>query len=69
MDQGSQECIVFAQNRLVATIGLERVIVVDTPDATLVCHRDRAQEIKELVMELHRQRMAESVQHTTVERP
>ena len=56
LDQGSQDCIFFAQNRLVATIGLERIIVVDTPDATLVCHRDRAQEVKDLVAELHRQR-------------
>ncbi|MBU4231298.1 MAG: mannose-1-phosphate guanylyltransferase/mannose-6-phosphate isomerase [Desulfobacterales bacterium] len=69
LDQGSQDCILFAQNRLVATIGLERIIVVDTPDATLVCHRDRAQEVKDLVTELHRQQMVESVQHTTVERP
>jgi Mannose-6-phosphate isomerase len=57
MDQ--EECIVFAQNRLVATIGLERLIVVDTPDATLVCHRDRSQEVKEMVTELDRQQMAE----------
>jgi len=69
LDQGSRECILFAQNRLVATIGLENTIVVDTPDATLVCHRDRAQEVKELVAELHRQQMVESVHHTTVERP
>jgi mannose-1-phosphate guanylyltransferase/mannose-6-phosphate isomerase len=69
LDQDSQDCIFFAQNRLVATIGLDRTIVVDTPDATLVCHRDRAQEVKDLVTELHRQQMAESVQHTTVERP
>ena len=48
-DQDSQDCIFVAQNRLVATIGLERIIVVDTPDATLVCHRDRAQEVKDLV--------------------
>jgi mannose-1-phosphate guanylyltransferase / mannose-6-phosphate isomerase len=69
LDQDSQGCIFVAQNRLVATIGLERIIVVDTPDATLVCHRDRAQEVKGLVAELHRQQMVESVQHTTVERP
>ena len=69
LDQGSRDCILLAQNRLVATIGLERIIVVDTPDATLVCHRDRAQEVKDLVAELHRQQMVESVHHTTVERP
>jgi len=69
LDQDSQECIFWAQNRLVATIGLTNTIVVDTPDATLVCHRDRAQEVKELVSELHRQKLVESVHHTTVERP
>lgn len=69
LDQNSQQCIFWAQNRLVATIGLENTIVVDTPDATLVCHRDRAQEVKDLVTELHRQQLVESVHHTTVERP
>lgn len=69
LDQHSQNCIFWAQNRLVATIGLENTIVVDTPDATLVCHRDRAQEVKDLVNEMHRQQLVESVHHTTVERP
>jgi len=69
LDQGSRDSIFYAQNRLVATIGLDRAIVVDTPDATLVCPRERAQEVKDLVTELHRQHLVESVQHTTVERP
>jgi mannose-1-phosphate guanylyltransferase/mannose-6-phosphate isomerase len=69
LDQDSQDCVFWAQNRLVATIGLTNTIVVDTPDATLVCHRDRAQEVKDLVTELHRQQLVESVHHTTVERP
>jgi len=49
LDQGSRDCILFAQNRLVATIGLERIIVVDTPDALLICPRERAQEVKKIV--------------------
>ncbi len=69
LDRDSRECLVYAQDRLVATIGLERTIVVDTPDATLVCHRDRVQDVKDLVAELQRQNMVESVQHLTVERP
>lgn len=69
LDRGSRESIIYAQNRLVATIGLDKAIVVDTPDATLVCHRDRVQEVKEMVAELTRQDMVESVQHTTVHRP
>lgn len=69
VDRGSRNCIIYAQNRLVATIGLEKVIVIDTPDATLVCNRDKVQEVKDLVAELHRQKMVESMEHLTVERP
>jgi mannose-1-phosphate guanylyltransferase/mannose-6-phosphate isomerase len=68
-DRDSKGCVFYAQDRLVATIGLENVIVVDTPDATLVCHRDRVQEVKEVVAELNRQNMTETVVHLTVERP
>jgi mannose-1-phosphate guanylyltransferase / mannose-6-phosphate isomerase len=69
LDRNSRGCTFYAQNRLVATIGLENIIVVDTPDATLVCHRDRVQEVKDLVADLHSQQMVESRQHLTVERP
>jgi mannose-1-phosphate guanylyltransferase len=45
--------VVVAQSgRLVATLGLQDSVVVDTPDAVLVCRRDRAQDIKSLVDEL-----------------
>jgi mannose-1-phosphate guanylyltransferase len=37
-----------AGGRLVATLGVQDLIVVDTADAVLVCHRDRAQDIKRL---------------------
>jgi mannose-1-phosphate guanylyltransferase/mannose-6-phosphate isomerase len=68
-DLDSRNCLVFAQNRLVATIGLEDVVVVDTVDASLVCHRDRVQDVKNLVERLNSQNLAESVHHPTVERP
>jgi mannose-1-phosphate guanylyltransferase/mannose-6-phosphate isomerase len=69
VDRGSRDCITYAQDRLVATIGLEQTIIIDTPDATLVCHKDRVQEVKDLVADLNRQQMVESQQHPTVERP
>lgn len=68
-DLDSRNCLVFAQNRLVGTIGLENVIVVDTADASLVCHRERVQDVKTLVERLSRQNLTESVHHPTVERP
>ena len=45
---------VFANGRMVALVGVENVIVVDTPDAILVCHRDRAQDVRRVVDELAR---------------
>jgi mannose-1-phosphate guanylyltransferase len=44
--------IVSTTDRIVAAIGLENMIIVDTPDAMLVCPRDRAQEVKQIVDEL-----------------
>jgi mannose-1-phosphate guanylyltransferase len=44
--------IVPNSGRLVAALGVRDLIVVDTPDAVLVCPRDRAQEVKHLVDEL-----------------
>jgi mannose-1-phosphate guanylyltransferase len=41
-------------NRLVATIGVTDLIIVDTDDALLVCSRDRAQEVRAVVEELQR---------------
>lgn len=41
-----------AGGRLVATLGVHDLVVVDTPDAVLVCPRDRAQEVRKLVDEL-----------------
>jgi mannose-1-phosphate guanylyltransferase len=44
--------IVSTTSRVVAVVGLDSVIVVDTPDAMLVCDRSRAQEVKQVVEEL-----------------
>jgi mannose-1-phosphate guanylyltransferase len=44
--------IVSTTGRVVAMIGLHNMVVVDTPDAMLICSRDRAQEVKQVVDEL-----------------
>jgi len=44
--------LVPASGRLVATLGVRDLVVVDTPDAVLVCSRERAQEVKALVAAL-----------------
>ena len=54
LDHGSRRVLVHGGDRLVVTVGLEDVIIVDTPDALLVCHRDRAEEIKPVLDEIAR---------------
>jgi mannose-1-phosphate guanylyltransferase len=41
--------IVSTTDRVIAVVGLDNVVVVDTADATLVCARSRAQEVKQIV--------------------
>ena len=44
----------YGTGRLVALIGVDNLVVIDTDDALLVCDRNRAQEVKEIVEELKR---------------
>jgi len=69
IDIGSSNSIIIGCDRVVATIGLKDVILVDTPDATLVCPKDRAQEVKEIVGILKKKGYTEHDVHRTVERP
>lgn len=69
IDIGSRDSIIYAEKRLVATIGLKDAVVVDTPDATLVCSKDKAQDVKKVVDELKKRKAEEHLTHRTVHRP
>ena len=45
----SHNCFLRSDGRLVAAIGLEEMIIVDTPEVLLVCPRSRAEEVRDLV--------------------
>ena len=45
---GCKDCIVSSPHRLVTLIGLEELVIVDTPDALMVCRKDRSQDVKKL---------------------
>ncbi|NMB77025.1 MAG: NTP transferase domain-containing protein [Myxococcales bacterium] len=47
-------CVLRSERRLLACVGLEDIVAVETPDAVLVCSRARAQEVGRLVRELAR---------------
>ena len=69
VDIGSHRSIIYGARRVVATIGLTDMVVVDTPDATLVCPKGRAQDVKKVVATLRRLGAPEHLEHLTVERP
>ena len=50
----SRGCVVDSPRRLIALVGVDDLVVVDSPDALLVCHKDRAQDVRLVVHELRR---------------
>ena len=58
-----------AESRLLAALGVDDLVVVETPDAVLVARRDRAQDVKILVEKLKSGGRDEHVYHTRVHRP
>jgi mannose-1-phosphate guanylyltransferase/mannose-6-phosphate isomerase len=69
IDIGSENSILFSGERLIATIGLKDMVVVDTPDATLVTPKERVQEVRKIVEALKQNGREEHFLHKTVERP
>jgi mannose-1-phosphate guanylyltransferase/mannose-6-phosphate isomerase len=58
-----------SDGRLLAALGVEDLIIVETSDAVLVCHRDRHQDVKLLVERLAKSNRSEASTHTRVHRP
>ena len=65
----SRNTLVHATSRLVGVIGLDDVVVVETPDAVLVTHRSRSQDVKQIVGQLQRDGRTEHTLHRQVHRP
>ncbi|MBI3271649.1 MAG: mannose-1-phosphate guanylyltransferase [Planctomycetes bacterium] len=47
--------IILGEDHLIATVGVSDLIIVHTKDATLICHKDRAQDVKKLVEKLEKE--------------
>lgn len=65
----SRNCFVQSDERLVAAVGLDDLVIVDTGDAVLVADRDRVQEVKQVVSRLKSDEDEMAVFHKTVHRP
>ena len=65
----TQNSLLIAQHRFLATVGLDDVIVIETADAVLVVHKDHAQDVKEIVGKLKNDQRSEYKSHRRVYRP
>jgi mannose-1-phosphate guanylyltransferase len=55
----ARSCVVAGDGRLVAIVGLDDVVVVESKDALLVCKKDRAEDVKKVVAELERRGLSD----------
>ncbi len=60
---------VHSQNKLITTLGVDNLVIIDTPDAVLVANKDKVQNVKEIVEQLKAQNRSESSRHREVYRP
>lgn len=67
--QDCRNTLVMSRDRLVACVGIEDMVVVETPDAILVARMDRTQDVKKVVDSLKREGRPESQLHRKVFRP
>ena len=66
---GSRNTLVHATSRLVSLVGVEDLVVVETPDAVLVASKSRSQDVKHIVNALSQQKREEHTLHRKVHRP
>ena len=67
--QDTTNTYINANHHMVATIGVDNLIIVDTPDATFIATQDKAQEVKSIVESLQAKGRDEGVMHRKVFRP
>lgn len=67
--EDTQNCYIHSERALVSTIGLEDLVIVDTPDTVLVAHKSRSQDVSRIVQRLKAAKRTEHEQHIRNYRP
>lgn len=69
IDIDTKDCLILADKRLVTTIGLKDLLIIETADAVLIANRGETQKVKDLVNILKKKGRKEFGEHTTSYRP
>jgi len=65
----TKNTLVFGEDKLVATVGVEDLVIVNTKDAVLVAHKNESQKVKAIVQQLKDEQRSEAKLHREVYRP
>ena len=69
LTEDTQNSLLWTEHGLLATLGVSNIAIIQTADATLVCDRSRAEDIKQLVANVRARKSALTETHLTVHRP
>lgn len=53
----TRRCVVYSPKKLVATVGVDDLVIVDTDDALLVCRKEQAQDVRRVIEEIERRKL------------
>jgi mannose-1-phosphate guanylyltransferase/mannose-6-phosphate isomerase len=67
--RGSANTFIHAPHRPVVALGTQDLLIIDTPDAVLVAHRDHAEQVKDVVSQLEAHNISQAANHRKVARP
>jgi len=66
---GARNTFIHAPHRPVVALGTQDLLIIDTPDAVLVAHRDSAEQVKDVVAGLEQRKASQAIFHRKVVRP
>ncbi len=65
----TKNCYLRSENKLLVSLGIENLVIIDTDDATLVADKNESENIKKIVQDLQDRNISEAVAHKKVYRP
>ncbi|MEZ8474690.1 mannose-1-phosphate guanylyltransferase/mannose-6-phosphate isomerase [Vibrio cyclitrophicus] len=69
LTEQTSNSFIYSQNKLVSTVGVDNLVIIETKDAVLVADKDKVQDVKAIVNKLRSQKRSECLQHREVYRP
>jgi len=69
LTEDASDSYLYSQHRLIGVVGVKDLVVVETKDAVLVAHKDKVQQVKNIVSQLKNENRSEYLQHREIFRP